>query len=221
MVARGINIMSTEIEVLIADDHPVVRQGLRQAIENAPGMKVVAEAGDGQEALFYLRRLRPQVAVLDIDMPLMDGFSVVQALREEALEVKVLFLTVHCEESFLNKALKVGAQGYVSKESPLAEVVVAISTVVSGRDYISPLMTRHIINGRRLPVQGMGLTSLTPAERKVLKLIAEYKTTREISADLSISTRTVETHRANICYKLALRGSHALMKFAVAHQADL
>jgi DNA-binding NarL/FixJ family response regulator len=213
--------MPTEINVVIADDHPVVRQGLQQAIENATGMKVVAEASDGQEALTQLRQLRPDVAVLDIDMPLMDGFRVAQAVLDEALPVKVIFLTVHSEESFLKKALSVGAHGYLSKESPLAEVVVAINTVISGQDYVSPLMTRQIINGRRLTEQGMGLASLTPAERKVLKLIAEYKTTREISADLSISTRTVETHRANICHKLALRGSHALMKFAVTHQADL
>ena len=221
MAAPEINNMPTEIEVLIADDHPVVRQGLRQAIENSPGMTVVAEACNGQESLLYIRRLRPHVAVLDIDMPLLDGFSVMQALRDEMLEIKVIFLSVHCEESFLNKALKVGAQGYLSKECPLAEVIVAINTVVSGRDYISPLMTYHLINGRRLPEQGMGLASLTPAERKVLKLIAEYKTTKEISIALFISTRTVETHRANICHKLALRGSHALMKFAVAHQANL
>lgn len=213
--------MPTEINVVIADDHPVVRQGLQQAIENATGMKVVAEASDGQEALTQLRQLRPDVAVLDIDMPLMDGFRVAQAVLDEALPVKVIFLTVHSEESFLKKALSVGAHGYLSKESPLAEVVVAINTVNSGQDYVSPLMTRHIINSRRLPEQGMGLASLTPAERKVLKLIAEYKTTKEISADLSISTRTVETHRANICHKLALHGSHALMKFAVTHQADL
>lgn len=213
--------MPTEINVVIADDHPVVRQGLQQAIENATGMKVVAEASNGQEALTQLRQLRPDVAVLDIDMPVMDGFRVAQAVQDEALPVKVIFLTVHSEESFLKKAVSVGAQGYLSKESPLAEVVVAINTVTSGQDYVSPLLTRHFINGRRLPEQGMGLASLTPAERKVLKLIAEYKTTREISADLSISTRTVETHRANICHKLALRGSHALMKFAVAHQTDL
>lgn len=213
--------MPTEINIVIADDHPVVRQGLRQAIENAPGLRVVAEASNGQEALVQLRQLRPEVAVLDIDMPLLDGFSVAQALLEEAPAIKVIFLTVHSEESFLKKALKVGAQGYISKDSGLTEIVAAIKTVAAGEAYISPVMTRHFSPRGKAPEQGPGLRGLTPAERKVLKLIAEYKATKEISALLSISPRTVETHRANICQKLAIRGSHALMKFAIANYVEI
>ena len=213
--------MPNEINVVIDDDHPVVRQGLQQAIENVPGLKVVAEASNGQEALVQLRQLRPDVAVLDIDMPLLDGFSVAQALLDEALAVKVIFLTVHCEESFLRKALNVGAQGYISKDSGLAEIVAAIKIVADGEVYISPMMTTHPFARSKAPEQGQGLTNLTPTERKVLKLIAEYKTTKEISTLLSISPRTVETHRANICQKLTIRGSHALMKFAIANYVEL
>lgn len=212
--------MPTEIEVLIADDHPVVREGLRRAIENTHGMKVVAEAGDGQEALVCLRQLRPHVAVLDIDMPLMDGFAVAQRLREETLGIKVIFMTVYRGESFLNKALDVGAQGYISKESPLEDVITAIKTVVTGQQYLSPAIASRLFSHRPKP-ETRGITNLTPTERSILRLVAEYRTTKDISAELSISSRTVETHRANICKKLALQGSHALIKFAIAHQEEL
>lgn len=210
-----------EIEILIADDHPVVRQGLCQAVEKDPELRVVAEVGGGKEALSQLRRLRPQVAVLDIDMPDLDGFAVAQAVRSDVPDTRIIFLTIHREESFLNKALRLGAQGYVLKDSATTDIIAAIKTVARGETYLSPMMASHLINRRRLSDQPQGVASLTPSERTVLKLIAEYKTTREIAAALVISTRTVETHRANICLKLGLRGSHALMKFALANLAEI
>lgn len=209
------------VEILIADDHPVVRQGLREAIERAPGLKLVAEASDGEEALTKLRRLKPHVALLDIDMPLLDGFSLAQTIRAEGLASKIIFLTVYREESFLNKALKVGAQGYILKDTALADIVAAIRMVNAGQSYISQTMASYLINRLQAPEPAQGLASLTPTERAVIKLIAECRTTKEIAALLFISPRTVETHRANICQKLALRGNHALTKFALAHQAEL
>ncbi len=213
--------MPVEIEILIADDHPVVRQGLREAIERAPGLKLVAEAGDGREALARLRQLEPHVALLDIDMPLLDGFSVAQTIRAEGLTSKIIFLTIYREESFLNKALKVGAQGYILKDTPLADIVAAIRKVSAGQSYVSPTMASYIVNRMHIPEPEQGLASLTPTERAVIKLIAECHTTKEIAARLFVSPRTVETHRANICHKLGLRGNHALTKFALAHQAEL
>lgn len=212
--------MDIKFEILIADDHPIVRQGLRQAIEATTGLKVVAEVGDGQEALTQLRQLRPDVILLDVDMPIMDGFTVAQKLREEGTDVKVIFLTVHCEESFLNKALKVGARGYILKDSPLADIIAGIQKVCAGHPFISPSMTSYLFNNHLAKGGKQGLETLTPTERTVIKLIADYKTTREIAALLFISPRTVETHRANICQKLCLSGSHSLMKFALSHQAE-
>ena len=213
--------MAFEIEVLIADDHPVVRQGLREAIERAPGLTLVAEVSDGEEALARLRQLKPHIAVLDIDMPLLDGFSVAQTIRAEGLTSKIIFLTIYREESFLNKALKVGAQGYILKDTALADIVAAIRKVGAGQSYVSPTMASYLINRLHIPEPEQGLASLTPSERAIIKLIAECHTTKEIAAQLFISPRTVETHRANICQKLGLRGNHALTKFALAHQAEL
>lgn len=213
--------METEIEILIADDHPIVRQGLRLVIEGAVDLKVVAEVGNGQEALDKLREIKPQIAVLDVDMPGLDGFAVAQAVREEKMDVKVIFLTVHREESFLNKALKVGARGYILKDSAMTDIVEAIKMICDGKPFVSPAMAAYFFNNSRPFEADLGIESLTPTERTVLKLIAEYKTTKEIAATLFISPRTVDTHRANICQKLNLSGSHSLMKFALAHQEEL
>lgn len=213
--------MTTEIEILMADDHPIVRHGLREAIKRVPGLKLVAEASDGEEALTRLRQLKPHIALLDIDMPLLDGFSIAQTISAEGLTCKIIFLTVYREESFLNKALKVGAQGYILKDTALADIVAAIRKVGSGQSYVSPTMSSYLINRLRIPEQELGLTGLTPSERAIIKLIAECRTTKEIAVRLFISPRTVETHRANICQKLGLRGNHALTKFALAHQAEL
>jgi DNA-binding NarL/FixJ family response regulator len=211
----------SEITVLIADDHPIVREGLRLALAAAPGLCLVAEAGDGEQALRQLRQLRPHVAVLDIDMPLLDGFRVAEIMRTEVLPSKVIFLTIHGDASFLDRALKVGAQGYLLKDAAPNEIVAAIKAVEQGQSYLSPAMTKQLIDRRTSSEQVAALARLTPTERAVIKFIAECRTTKEIAAQLSISPRTVETHRANICQKLGLRGNHALTRFALAHQVKL
>ncbi len=213
--------MTADIKILIADDHPIVRQGLRTIIESAPDLTVIAEAGDGKEALQMLLQLKPQVAVLDIDMPLMDGFNVACVLREKEPDIEIIFLTVHREGSFLDKAMKVGAKGYVLKDSALADIVAGVRAVTSGHSYVSPAMTSYLLNPRDSAKRAGELTNLTPTELTVLQMIAEYKTTKDIASALFISPRTVETHRANICQKLNLRGSHALMKYALAQKDGL
>jgi len=214
--------MADEIQILIADDHPIWRQGLRQVIESDVTLKVVAEAGDGQQALEQIQQLTPRIVLLDIDMPRLDGLKVALAIREQKLPVDVIFLTVHREESFLNKALDAGARGYILKDSAVTDVVAGIKTVISGEHYTSPAMTSYLINRRgRATGQKRGLECLTPTERSILKMIADYKTTNDIAAALYVSPRTVETHRANICQKLSLHGSHSLMKYALAHSAEL
>lgn len=217
--------MKTDIRVIVADDHPIVRQGLRQVIEADPQLKVVAEAGDGQTALDMMQTLQPEIAVLDIDMPEMDGFAVARALREQQLNTAVIFLTIHREEDLFNEALDVGARGYVLKDSATTDIVAGIRAVARGEHYTSPALTSSLINRRQraagLRQQNPTLNDLTTAERRILQLIADYKTSREIADELCISYRTVETHRTNICQKLGLHGSHALMKFALAHKTEL
>ena len=216
---------ATEIRIVVADDHPIVRQGLRQSLEAERGLKVVAEATDGQTALDQIKSLTPQVAVLDIDMPGLDGFSVLRALRGEKIEVEVVFLTIHRDEDFLNEAINLGAKGYVLKDSALTDIVTCVKLVASGQHYVSPALTGLLLNRQQrtasLSQRKPELKDLSPTERRVLKLIAEYKTSREIADQLFISHRTVETHRTNICNKLEIHGNHALMKFALAYKSEL
>src|SRR6185369_3962886 len=178
--------MSKAIQILIADDHPIVRQGLRQTIDgDGQGLEIVGEAGDGAETLAAVRKFRPEIIVLDIDLPKMDGFQVMQALSEEKIESKVIFLTVHREESFMRKALSLGAAGYVLKDSAVTDIVAAIRAVSENLPFISPAMTAYLIKPPSAPGTG-DLDSLTPAERRVLRLIAQYKTTKEIAETLFI-----------------------------------
>ena len=214
-----------EINLIIADDHPIVRQGLRQVIETDVNLKVVAEVGDGQAALEAIERYQPQVAVLDVDMPAMDGFEVARAVREKKLNVEIVFLTIHREEDMFNEAIDLGAKGYVLKDSALTDIIGCIKSVAKNQHYASPALTSYLINRSRRAValtrEKPTLKDLSPSERRVLKLIAEYKTSREIAEELFISYRTVETHRTNICQKLELHGSHSLIKFALAHKSEL
>jgi DNA-binding NarL/FixJ family response regulator len=219
------NIQMIEIRLVIADDHPIVRQGLRQAIERDAGLQVLAEAGNGREALERIAALRPQVALLDIDMPGMDGFNVARQLRQQGIAVEIIFLTIHCEEEYFNEALDLGAKGYVLKDSAVTDIVSGIRAVASGQHYTSPALTSYLVDRIRRPASSPparpGLDELTPTERQILKLLAEYKTSQEIADQLFISPHTVRTHRKNICVKLELQGNHALMKFALEHKPRL
>ena len=217
--------MTTEITVLIADDHPIFRKGLREIILAETCLKLVAEVEDGAHALSLLREMRPQVAVLDVDMPQLDGISVARAVRQEGLPTAIVFLTMHRNERFFNAALDLGAQGYVLKDSAVNEIVAAIRAVSAGHHFVTPLLTDYLLNRHQAqsatPAHHAGLNALTEAEQRVLKLIAQYKTSQAIADELFISVRTVDRHRANIASKLALKGAHALLQFALEHQADL
>jgi DNA-binding NarL/FixJ family response regulator len=214
-----------EIRVIIADDHPIFRQGLRQVLEMDGKLKIVAETDDGEAALALIEELRPDVAILDIDMPGRDGFEVARSLRDMRLPVGVIFLTMHRDEHFLNSALDTGARGYVLKDSAVTEIVNAVKTVAAAQSFISPQLSTYLLNrmsrAASLAEQRPGVSGLTPTERRVLKMIAEYKTSKEIAELLCIGVRTVEHHRGSIATKLELKGSHALIKFAIEHQSDL
>lgn len=214
--------MNTEITIILADDHPFIRQGLRATIEREPNLKVLAEAGDGRTAVELIQTLRPQVAILDIDMPELDGFAVARSVRQQQLPLEIIFLTIHREEEFFNRALELGALGYVTKDSAVTDIISSIRAVVTGQHYLSPALASFLVAQRRQTSapRAQGLTALSPTERRVLKLIAEYKTSKEIASTLGISPLTVKTHRQNICLKFDLQGNHGLMKFALEHQAE-
>ena len=217
--------METQIKIVMADDHPIVRQGLRLMIETDKNLTIVAEAGDGAAALDLIETFKPDVAVLDIDMPEMDGFAVARELQRRKINVEVVFLTMHYEEELFRAAMDLSVRGYVLKDSAISDIITAIKSAAKSRSFLSPALSALLLNRRRrhdeLEQGKPGLHLLTPTERRILKLVAEDKTSKKIGEELFISYRTVETHRANISRKLDLRGSLALVKFAVANKSDL
>jgi len=216
--------MPAEITVLIADDHPIVRKGLRQVIESDPQLKIVAEAGDGQSALDQIEQLEPDVAVLDLDMPGKGGFEVVREMRKSRFATEVIMVTVHGEEDLFNEAMNLAVKGYVLKDTAVSDIIAGIKSVAAGRHFISPQLSAYLINrsarGARLAAAKPSIADLTPTERKILRLIGEGKSSKEIANLLFINYRTVENHRTNICTKLELHGSHALLKFALENKSD-
>jgi len=186
------------------------------------GLRVVAEADNGGDALRSIRELRPRVAIVDLAMPQLDGLGVARAVRDENLPVKVIFLTMHNDEDAVNDALEAGISGYVLKDSAVDDIGSAVRSVAAGRPYLSPGISGHLLRRWRKTESTVrdqpAVAALTSAERRILQLIGEYKTSKEIADVLRLSPRTVENHRANICSKLELRGSHALIRFAVENR---
>ena len=217
--------MSSPIRVLLADDHPVFRKGLRGVLEESSDITVVAEAGNGDEALVMIRELRPDVIVLDLDMPDKDGIEVARAVRDEKLATQAVLLTAHKSEALVNRALDSGVSGYVLKDGALTEIVDCVRAVHAGRPWVSAQLATVLLTRRdraeKLADDHTGLAALTSTERRVLTLVARGNTSREIGEELFISVRTVEHHRANIALKLGLKGSNALVKFALAHRSEL
>jgi DNA-binding NarL/FixJ family response regulator len=216
---------ATQTSILIADDHPLLRKGLRLTIEADKSLKVVAEADDGEAALERIAELCPQVAVVDINMPKMGGFDLLRALNQRGLPVAVIFLTMYSDEELFNEALDLGARGYVLKESAVTDIVNAIKAVAAGKHYISAAISSYLISrNTRADVfarQRPSLNDLTPTERRILRLIAANKSSKQIADELCISHRTVENHRTNICQKLDIHGINALLKFALEHKSEL
>jgi len=215
--------MSDPIRIVLADDHPIFRRGLREVLEAEKDFRVVAECGDGEEALAAIERERPAVVLLDVDMPKQDGFAVVRALREREIETKVVLLTMHGRDDLLRAAFSQGVRGYVVKDGAVLDVVHAIRDVLEGRPFISSSLSATLLTGGEGAHPGLPpeLQKLTPAEMRVLRLIAEFKSSKEIAEELGVHYRTVENHRTSIAGKLGLAGSHALSRFAAQHRDRL
>jgi DNA-binding NarL/FixJ family response regulator len=211
-----------DVTILLADDHPVVRSGIRYTIDKRPGFQVVYEASDGRAALQFIRQKPPDVAILDIEMPELDGFGVAETVYHEKLPVRLIFMTMHSDEETFNKAMDLGINGFVLKENATADILDAVQTVMEEKYYLSPLLSDYLIRRSsmrpRSAVPTNTIADLTPSERTILRLIADQKTTKSIAAELFISPKTVEKHRSNICTKLDIHGAYALIKFAFEHK---
>jgi DNA-binding NarL/FixJ family response regulator len=217
--------MADDIRLVIAEDHPLFRDALRRTFDKCGWVQVVAEAQDGPSALDHIRSLTPDVALLDIGLPRMNGLAVVRALRQERIPVKVVFLTIHDDEATFEAALEVDVRGYLLKDCTEPELVTCISAVAAGQHYTSPSMTTLLVNRtrrvRQFAEETPGLQVLTPQERSILKQIARDKTSKEIAQDMGIAAKTVDAHRSNICRKLEIHGQHGLARFAARHRLDL
>jgi DNA-binding NarL/FixJ family response regulator len=215
--------MPDEISIVLADDHPVVRKGLKLSIEEDSRLKVVAEAGDGEAALALIKELNPQLALLDIDMPKLGGLGVAKEVTRLGLKTKIIFLSFHKDEEFFRSAIEMGGKGYLLKDSAMEEIVTAVHTVIAGQVYMSSAITLQLLRGADAskPAEEVSLTrDLTTSERRILKLIADGLSSKEIGDELSIHYRTVENHRTNICRKLGIEGANALLRFAAQHKGS-
>lgn len=217
--------MKNEVKLLIVDDHPVFRRGLRQVIEENPRFRVIGEASDGEAAMRMMVELKPDIAVVDIDMPRLNGLEMVRALQKMKASITTVFLTMYDEEDMFNAAMDLGVKAYVVKESATEDIITALEKVDSGETFISPSISeigkRRSSRVQELLLSKPQIEDLTSAERRILKLIAEDRTSKEIADLLKISVKTVENHRLNICHKLNLHGSHSLLKFAFDLKAYL
>jgi len=212
--------MSAMIRIVIADDHPVVRRGLWQTLGRQPHLEVVGEASDGRDALNLARTLKPDLLILDIDMPQMNGMAVTDVLHREMPEIKVLIISVHTNTDYVMRIIQCGARGFVLKESPPEEILQAVETVLGGGTHFSPEVARvalnQVVRGNRGD-SSAPLSQLTNREREVLLQIAEGLSNKEIASCLSIGVRTVETHRERIMRKLDIHSVAGLTRFAIAH----
>jgi DNA-binding NarL/FixJ family response regulator len=209
------------IRVLLADDHTIVREGVRLCLEAMGDIAVVAEAGDGQEAVQLAGQLRPDVAVVDLTMPRLNGVEAIRQIKRELPSTEVVVLSVHDSEAYVVQALRAGAAGYVLKRNAATELAAAIRAAHSGQAYLHPAVARRVIDDYLSRIHASEDTvsepheRLTPREREVLQLAAEGHSTRAIAGLLCLSTKTVEHHRASIMAKLGLHGQTELVKYAI------
>jgi two-component system, NarL family, response regulator NreC len=208
-----------KIRVLLADDHNLVRGGLRLVVEQQPDLVVVAEAGDGRQAVSLASSLKPDIAVLDIGMPNLNGIEAAKQITEGQSGTSVVILSMYSDETYILRALKAGARGYLLKDSAEADLARAIRSVAEGKSFFSPTVSRVLLEDYIRKLQRTGGESsydlLTPREREVLQLIAEGKSNKEAADMLNLSVYTVETHRANLMEKLNLKGVPELILYAV------
>ena len=208
-----------EIRLILADDHAVIRSGLRLVLERQPEFKVVGEAADGSEAITLAEKLLPDVAVLDVAMPNLNGIEAARQITAKSAKTAVVILSMHSDEGYVLRALNVGARGYLLKDSPESDLIAAVFAVHAGKAFFSPAISRVLVDDYVRQMRQRGLEDsyelLTAREREVLQLLAEGKSNKDVAARLILSLYTVETHRSNLMEKLNLHGLPELILYAV------
>ncbi|MBI3194246.1 MAG: response regulator transcription factor [Ignavibacteriae bacterium] len=217
--------MSDKTTILVADDHPLVRKGLVDIIREESDFSVVADVGDGETALKIIKENDITLALLDLDMPKMNGLEVVRNTNASNRITEFIIVTMHKDENIFDEAMELGVMGFVLKESALLDVVTCLKTVLKGEYYISPALSTYMMKNRKVQETNAsgthGIGRLTQTERKILKLVAEMKSSQEIADALFVSIRTIGNHRNNICNKLDVHGANALLKYAIEHKTML
>jgi DNA-binding NarL/FixJ family response regulator len=213
----------SSIRVLLADDHALVRAGIRALLQNLAGIEVVAEADDGREALRLIAELRPDVVLMDIAMPGLNGLDTTARVTKEFPQVRVIMLSMHANEEYVLQALRSGAAGYLLKGARLPELELAVTSVARGETYLSPAASKHVVSGYVQRASRGGHSEadarpaerLTPRQREILQLIAEGATTKEIAQHLQISVKTVEMHRAQLMERIGIHDVAGLVRYAL------
>lgn len=207
------------LRILLADDHTVVRQGLRKVLEERPEWEVVAEAGDGREAVRQAELHKPDVAIIDVAMPLLNGIEATRQINRRAPASRILVLSMHADEAYVTQILQAGATGYLLKDSADVDLIQAVSAVSQGKSFFSPAIARVMLDDYVRQRGDKGAVdryeSLSEREREIFQLVAEAKTNKEIAALLNVSPSTVETHRAHIMEKLDLHSAAEIVLYAV------
>ena len=215
----GTVVMGSKYRIVIAEDHTILREGLRTLLSSSPDFDIVGEAEDGREAVECVAKFKPDLILTDLSMPKLNGMEAIREIKRESPKTKILVLTVHKTEEYILATLKAGADGYLLKDSNHAELLAAVRHVLSGKHYISPGISDKVLEGylegRKTLKTRTPWETLTAREREVLKLIAEGYKNKEIANDLCISVKTVEKHRSNLMQKLNLRSVQALITFAI------
>ena len=206
--------MSDKLKIIIADDHPLLRQGLVFILNKNEKFKVIGQAADGQEALDLIRELKPDIAILDVQMPKLDGFDVAKILLREKHAVKIIFLTMFKDPELIKKVVELGIKGFVLKENAINDIVNCIESVAEDKFFISPQVS-DILFKQKDKKKKQEDDILTPSEQKIVNLIAQGKGSKEIAEELFVSIKTIENHRSNICKKLGITGNSALLKYAL------
>jgi two-component system response regulator NreC len=214
-----VKIMSQKVRIVIAEDHTILRDGLRSLLSSSSDFEVVGEAEDGREAIRCVEKLKPDLILTDLSMPRMNGMEAIREIKKQSPKTKILVLTVHKTEEYILATLKAGADGYLLKDSTHTELMMAVKNVISGKHYISPGVSEKVIEGylegKKTLKRKSSWETLTQREREILKLIAEGYKNKEIGDYLCISPKTVEKHRANLMEKLNLHNVQALTAFAI------
>ncbi len=210
------------MKILLADDHPLFRAGVKQALEKCSGCRIIDEAENGDEALQKIISLKPDIAILDVRMPGKSGLEILEIAADGSYPVKIILLTMYKNLNYFYKAVSLGVKGYLSKEDTVTEIIQAVDAVYKGENYVSTSLSK-LLKGKEKPEAQLNndiaaVSSLTHMEKEVLKLIAEWKSNKEIAEKLFISTRTAGNHRTNISNKLNLHGTHSLIKFALENK---